>query len=91
MLRGKKNDDDRNAFRKWFSYVGELRSIFPSASVLAVSATCTHEICRRVRKVLNLKDDATEIRPSPDKPNIKLVMKKIPNSVDLGMAWIIHQ
>lgn len=88
---GEKDDDDRNAFRKWFSYVGELRSIFPSASVLALSATCTHKICRRVRKVLNLKDDATEIRLPPDKPNIKLVVKKIPNSVDLGMAWIIDQ
>lgn len=38
-----------------------------------------------------MKDDATEIRLSPDKPNIKLVVKKIPNSVDLGMAWIIDQ
>lgn len=35
---GEKDDDDRNAFRKWFSYIGELRSIFPSASVLALSA-----------------------------------------------------
>lgn len=46
---GEKDDDDREAFRKWFSYVGEL----PSASVLTPSATCTHTFCRRVRKILN--------------------------------------
>lgn len=78
-------------YKKVISISILLRGYFPSASVLALSATCTHKICRRVRKVLNLKDDATEIRLSPDKPNIKMVVKKIPNSVDLGMAWIIDQ
>jgi superfamily II DNA helicase RecQ len=59
--------------------------------VLALSATCTHKISKRVRKVLNLKEDTTEIRLSPDKPNIKLAVKKIANSVESGMAWMIDK
>ncbi|XP_069121025.1 ATP-dependent DNA helicase RecQ-like isoform X2 [Argopecten irradians] len=38
------DDDDgtqKRAFRKWFASVGELRSLFPAATVLALSATCT--------------------------------------------------
>lgn len=38
---------------------------------------------------MKLKDDTIEIRMSPDKPNIKLVTKKIQSSVDLGMAWMV--
>lgn len=53
-------DDDgtqKQAFRKWFPAVGELRSLFPSAAVLSLSATCTSNIRKRVSKVLQLKEE----------------------------------
>lgn len=37
-------DDEQLAFRKWFRHIVELRSMFPSANLLAVSATCNKEI-----------------------------------------------
>nr|XP_022292514.1 uncharacterized protein LOC111103492 [Crassostrea virginica] len=86
---GEKDEEDRQAFRRWFSYLGELRSIFPEASLLALSATCTRKISKRVKKVLNFRDNTLEIHMSPDKPNIKVVTKKIANSVDQGMAWMV--
>lgn len=89
MFRGEKDDDDRNIFRKWFSYVGEFCFIFLFVLVLVLSVICIYKICRRVCKVLNLKDDVIEIWLLLDKLNIKLVVKKILNFVDLGMVWII--
>ncbi|XP_078310160.1 ATP-dependent DNA helicase RecQ-like [Crassostrea virginica] len=86
---GEKDEEDRQAFRKWFSYLGELRSVFPEASLLALSATCTRKISKRVKKVLNCRDNTLEIPMSPDKPNIKVVTKKLANSVDQGMAWMV--
>ena len=37
-------DDEKKAFRKSFRYFGELRSIFPKATVMALSATCTNNV-----------------------------------------------
>lgn len=82
-------EEGKQAFRKWFSYIGELRSLFPKASVLALSATCTKKISRRVSKILQLDADTTEIRISPNRDNIKVVVKKIPNSTEMAMVWII--
>ena len=63
------------AFRRWFHHVGELRSLFPSASVLALGATCTKKVSKIVlKKILSLSEDAVQIAVSPDKPNIKLVV-----------------
>ncbi|XP_061169985.1 bifunctional 3'-5' exonuclease/ATP-dependent helicase WRN-like [Saccostrea echinata] len=42
----------KRAFRKWFGDLGELRSIFPNASLLALSATCTLKVRKRVLKVV---------------------------------------
>ena len=45
IFRGEYIDaTDKTAFRKWFSYIGELRSICPSATFLALSDTCTLQI-----------------------------------------------
>lgn len=60
-------DDDKGkeVFRKWFNYVGELRSFFPSASILALSATCTKKFSRRVSKILNISSDAVILYGPP--------------------------
>ena len=83
------DENGREAFRRWFHHVGELRSLFPSASVLALSATCTKKVSKRVLKILNISEDAVQIAVSPDKPNIKLVVVKISNSLEIAMSWLI--
>ena len=82
-------EEGKQAFRKWFSHIGELRSLFPKASILALSATCTKKISKRVSKILQLPFDKNEIRVSPDKENIKIVVQKIPNSVEMAMVWLV--
>lgn len=69
------NEDD--AFRKWFRHLGELRSMFPNAVLLALSATCTKTIEKRVLNVLGIdKKNVKFFRLSPNKENIKFVVKK---------------
>lgn len=46
------NEDD--AFRKWFRHLGELRSMFPNAVLLALSAICTKTIEKRVLNVFGI-------------------------------------
>ena len=82
-------EEGKQAFRKWFSHNGERRSLFPKASILALSATCTKNISKRVSKILQLPFDKNEIRVSPDKVNIKIVVQKIPNSVETAMVWLV--
>lgn len=89
FFRGEDEAGGKEAFRKWFSYIGELRSIYPKASVLALS-TCTKKISKRVAKVLQFSSDCLEIRISPNRPNIKLVVKKIPNTVEMAFPWIVE-
>lgn len=83
------SEDGKEAFRKWFGHVGELRSLFPNANVLALSATCTKKTAKRVKKCLNLSDKSLEIIVSPDKPNIKLVVKKVSKNIETAMFWLI--
>lgn len=78
-FRGQDEGDRKEAFRKWFSNVGELRSLFSDATVLALSATCTVSFRKKVMKILQLAEDTTEINLSPNKSNIKLVSSKIKN------------
>ena len=81
---------DKTAFRKWFSYIGELRSICPSATFLALSDTCTLQIRQSVLKILNMKStDIREITMSPNRQNIKLTIWKVSNEVEIAMTWLI--
>ena len=69
------DENGREAFRRWFHHVGELRSLFPAASVLALSATCTKKVSKRVlKKMLSISEDAVQTAVSPDKPNIRLLL-----------------
>lgn len=43
IFRGQGEGRIKEAFRKWFGNIGELRSLFPAATVLALSATCQHQ------------------------------------------------
>lgn len=44
---GDEIDEEEAVFRKWFRHVGEFRSLHPSATVLALSATCTKTIKKK--------------------------------------------
>lgn len=46
------SEDGKEAFRKWFGHVGELRSLFPNANVLALNAACNKKTAKRVKKCL---------------------------------------
>ena len=46
FFRGEDNDV-KPAFRKWFSFICELRSVCPTPSVVALSAKCTLKIRER--------------------------------------------
>lgn len=80
----------KETFRKWFNDIGELRSLFPKSTVLALSATCTLKIRKRVKKVLHLAADVNEIVISPNKANIRVLVAKIPNTVEMSMHWLIE-
>ncbi|XP_056001627.1 probable ATP-dependent DNA helicase RecS [Ostrea edulis] len=38
---GDETDEEEGVFRKWFRHIGEFRSLHPSATILALSETCT--------------------------------------------------
>lgn len=65
-----------------------MRSLCPGASILALSATCTQKIRKRVTKILRL-NDAMDVSISPNRENIKLVGNKISNTLESAMAWMI--
>ena len=69
---GLEADEEGKVFKKCFRHLGEIRSLYPGASLLALSATCTKTIKRRVTDVLGLKNYMYEfITVSPNKTNIK--------------------
>jgi ATP-dependent DNA helicase RecQ len=56
--------------------------------LLALSATCTQKIQKRVIKALAL-NDFTYVYQSPDKRNIKYSIKKVPSDIDMAWTWIV--
>ena len=83
--------EEEDVFRKWFRYVGELRSFHPKATVLALSATCTLRIQKRVMTVLNLHKSSTKIiMRSPNRSNIKLLAYKMKGTVEEALHWIVN-
>ncbi|XP_048739616.1 ATP-dependent DNA helicase RecQ-like [Ostrea edulis] len=79
----------KQAFRKWFSHVGELRSLFPKASVIALSATSTVKIQKRVSKQLSFGPNTVEIVMSPNKANIKYSISKVSSDLEMAMSWLV--
>ena len=59
------------AFRSWFAHVGELRSLAPSVPVVAVTATATLQMRRKLARTLGMEDPVI-IADSPDRQNIRI-------------------
>lgn len=88
IYRGGLGDNEECAFRRWFRHIGDLRSMFPSANLLDVSANCYKTVRRTIMKELGFNKDSTSlIVRSPDKSNIKYYVKKIDSSVEMFMQW----
>lgn len=86
---GDSEGEGKQAFRKWFSHIGELRSIYPIHLFLLLVQHVPKKISKRVSKILQLQGDTTEIRISPNKENIKLVVKNIPIITEMALVWAI--
>lgn len=80
---------NKQAFRKWFASVGDLRSLFSQANVVALSATCTQNIKKRVTKQVCFGPNTVEIFKSPNKANIKLSACKVSNELEIAMTWLV--
>ena len=67
----------KTAFRKWFSYFGELRAIYPFTTLLEY-------------RFRSLEDIEFEInRHKRNKAVTKLRISKVSNEVDCAMKWLI--
>ena len=87
---GSEDSPEDKAFRRWFRHIGELRSFFPNATVMALSATCTQKILHRVMRVLNFNTKTTTvISVSPNRSNIKLNVMRVATSVEESMYWFV--
>ncbi|XP_062611989.1 ATP-dependent DNA helicase RecQ-like [Saccostrea cucullata] len=85
---GLEAEKEEKVFRRWFRHIGEIRSYFPEASVLALSATCTNTIKKRVTEVLGLKE-YEYITVSPNQENIKYIVKKVEQNIESSLVWIV--
>ena len=70
----------KTAFRKWFSYIGELRSICPSATLLVL----------RFRSLEETEFKSTDIREITLSLSINLRISEVSNEVEIAMTWLIY-
>ena len=79
-------------FRAWFSRIGELRSLCPKAQMIALTATSGSAQRRKIMKHLCFTGNNEVIVESPDRTNIKLTSKCIPNNdiLDNIFSWLIE-
>lgn len=84
-------DKDEEPFREAFANIGELRSICPKATLLALTATSGPSQRRRIMKMLCFRSNSDIILDSPDRENIKITSVCIPNSDNLEKVfkWLI--
>ncbi|XP_061193817.1 ATP-dependent DNA helicase RecQ-like [Saccostrea echinata] len=84
-------DKDDKPFREAFSNIGELRSLCPKASLIALTATSGPSQRRRIIKMLCFRTNVEVILDSPDRENIKITSMCIPNSDNLEKVfkWLI--
>ncbi|XP_076113624.1 ATP-dependent DNA helicase RecQ-like [Mytilus galloprovincialis] len=54
-------EEEETEFRKWFRHIEELRSMFTTANLLALSATCTTTMRKMVMRELHMHKDLTTI------------------------------
>ena len=73
----------RADFRQQFSKIGEIRSLISDKRVIALTATASITSTEQIVTSLCMKD-VVYVRHNPDRPNITLECKVMPNS---QLAW----
>ena len=86
------SSEKTDAFRVWFSRIGELRSLIPSANMIALTATASKTLRTQIERKLHMIG-CVEIVDSPDRSNIKLFREKVSASQELSITfnWIIKR
>jgi len=79
-------------FRPYYEYLGLLRSFFPMAPVLAVSATMTPYVRRFIHQSLAMNNAARFIHCPIDRPNIYLAAIPITKGVNSrqDLDFVVH-
>ena len=87
---GKNNDE---AFRDYFSKIGQLRSLSLNVSILSLTATASPTNRKRIMKSLAFRENNVVIIDSPDRPNIKINVKCVKNNSDISetCSWLIDK
>ncbi|XP_056022113.1 uncharacterized protein LOC125660396 [Ostrea edulis] len=86
---GQKNEE---AFRKYFSKIGELRSLSLNVPILSLTATASPSNRKKIMKSLCFREDSVCIVDSPERPNIKINVQCVKNNADISdtFAWLIE-
>ena len=92
IFRGEGSKEE-DPFREWFSKLGELRSLCPKAQMVALTATAGPTQRRKIVRSLCFGANSKVIHDSPDRSNIKISSKCIPNNEvpDKTFKWLFSE
>lgn len=78
-------------FRREFANIGEVRSLIPdSVHLMALTATATVKTRNAICKTLGLVKPVI-IAVSPNKPNIKYIVRADPGTLEEGLAYLVEE
>ena len=92
IFRGEGSKEE-DPFREWFSKLGELRSLCPKAQMVALTSTAGPTQRRKIVRSLCFGANSKVIHDSPDRSNIKISSKCIPNNEvpDKTFKWLFSE
>ena len=72
FCRGLSDDTKKSPFRKWYGYLGEIRSLIPKAcGIIILTATATKNTKKQILDTLHLlPDEVAMVEQSPSRPNL---------------------
>ncbi|XP_068726448.1 probable ATP-dependent DNA helicase RecS [Montipora capricornis] len=91
LLDRGESTDNKDPFRKWCGRVGEIRSLLlQGVPLLALTATATAATRKRIKNLLSFKQ-GVEIIVSPNRKNVKLVIKKVTSDNACNFSWLVEE
>ena len=84
------NNKGDHPFREWFARIGELRSLLPNATLLAITATASALLRQRLMSKLALPN-MCEMVDNPDRDNIMLFVHSFKSALPVHILfdWLI--
>ena len=72
FCRGVSDDTKKSPFRKWYGYLGEIRSLIPkTCGLIILTATTTKNAKKQIVDTLHLfPDEVAMVEQSPSRPNL---------------------